>query len=95
MTRIFEKISKPKCDFEATAAAQNKAMNLKFLLNSAVGKLPRFLKKKIILVAFRCSAKFWVIFEAVLMFNQCGIEVVVSSSPVFLPDDLPNMPSVR
>ena len=72
-----------------------KTRKLKFLLNSAVGKLPRFLKKKIILVAFRCSAKFWVIFEAVLMFNQCVIEVVVSSSPVFLPDDLPNMPSVR
>ena len=33
MTRIFEKISKPKCDFEATAAAQNKAMNW-FLLCS-------------------------------------------------------------
>ena len=33
MTRIFEKNSKPKCDFGATAAAQNKAMNW-FLLCS-------------------------------------------------------------
>ena len=33
MTQIFEKISKPKCDFGATAAAQNKAMNW-FLLCS-------------------------------------------------------------
>ena len=59
--------------------------------------LLRFLKKKSHPYVFsvHCSAKFWVIFEAVLMFNQCVVEVAVSPSPVFLPDDLPNIPSVR